>query len=65
MFNPAKLIILILAAVAIWYGYRAVKREIGRVRAQLRKAKSEKSDSNAKIQPLEKDADGVYRIKDD
>lgn len=65
MFNPVKLIILILVGLAVWYGYRAVKREIGRVRAQLRKAEAEKSSAEAKIQPLEKDADGVYRIKDD
>jgi hypothetical protein len=64
MFNLPKLIILILGAAAIWYGYRAIKRELLRARTQLRKAEEEKSGSEM-IQPLEKDTDGVYRIKDD
>lgn len=64
MFNLPKLIILGLGATAIWYGYKAVKREIGRVREELRKAEVKKS-GEAEIQPLEKDEDGVYRLKDD
>jgi len=65
MFNLPKLIILALVALAVWYGYRAIKGEIGRVRSQLRKAKEEKNKSVNQVQPLEKDKDGVYRIKDD
>jgi len=64
VFNLPKLIILGLGALAIWYGYKAVKREIARVREELRKADIAE-DSAAKIQPLEKDKDGVYRLKDD
>ena len=64
MFNLPKLIILILGAAAIWYGYKAIKREVIRARAQLREAEEEKNGSE-KIQPLEKDADGIYRVKDD
>ena len=64
MLNLPKLIILILGAAAIWYGYRFVKRELGRVREQLREAEEEKNGTS-KIQPLEKDKDGVYRVKDD
>ncbi len=61
MFNLPKLIIMGLAASAIWYGYKVVKREMARVREELRK--SDNPDEN--IQPLEKDDDGVYRLKDD
>ena len=50
-----------LAAGAIWYGYKAVKREMARVREELRK--TDNPDEN--VQPLEKDDDGVYRLKDD
>ena len=64
MFNLPKLIILILAAAALWYGYRAIKKELLRVRTQLRDAEDE-NDMAGKVQPLEKDDDGVYRIKDD
>ncbi len=64
MFNLPKLIILVLGAAAIWYGYKAIKREVLRARTQLREAEKEKSGSE-EIQPLEKDADGVYRVKDD
>ncbi len=64
MFNLPKLIILILGAAAIWYGYKAIKREVLRVRTQLRETEKEKNAAE-EIQPLEKDADGVYRIKDD
>ncbi len=64
MFNLPKLIILILGAVVIWYGYKAIKREVSRARAQLRKAEEEKSGTE-RVQPLAKDADGVYRVKDD
>jgi hypothetical protein len=64
MFNLPKLIILILAAAALWYGYRAIKRELLRARAQLRDAEEEKGGAD-KVQPLEKDDDGVYRVKDD
>ncbi len=61
MFNLPKLIIMGLAAGAIWYGYKAVKREMARVREELRK--TDNPDEN--VQPLEKDDDGVYRLKDD
>ncbi len=64
MFNLPKLIILALGAAAIWYGYKIVKREIGRVREELNKAEAGQDAAN-EIQPLEKDADGVYRLKDD
>ncbi|MCP4185668.1 MAG: hypothetical protein GY761_20585 [Hyphomicrobiales bacterium] len=64
MFNLPKLIILILAAAALWYGYRAIKRELIRARAQLRDAEEENGGAG-KVQPLEKDDDGVYRVKDD
>jgi hypothetical protein len=64
VFNLPKLIILGLGAAAIWYGYKFVKREIARVREELQKAEVEKNGED-KIQPLEKDADGVYRLKDD
>ena len=64
MFNLPKLIILALGAAAIWYGYQLVKREVTRVREELRKAEVDKS-GESKVQPLEKDADGVYRLKDD
>ena len=64
MFNLPRLIIFALAAAAIWYGYRAIKREIIRVREELRKAEVGE-DGESEIQPLEKDADGVYRLKDD
>ncbi len=50
-----------LAAGAIWYGFKAIKREMSRVREELNKA--DNNDDN--IQPLEKDKDGVYRLKDD
>ena len=65
MFNLPKLIILALGALAVWYGYRAIKGEIGRVRSQLRKAEEDKNKTVNEVQPLEKDKDGVYRIKDD
>ncbi len=61
VFNLPKLIIMALAAGAIWYGYKAVKREMARVREELRK--TDNPDEN--VQPLEKDDDGVYRLKDD
>ena len=64
MFNLPKLIILILAAGAVWYGYKAIKRELIRARAQLREAEDDK-DGAGKVQPLEKDEDGVYRVKND
>jgi membrane protein implicated in regulation of membrane protease activity len=64
MFNLPKLIILILAAAAVWYGYKAIKRELLRARAQLQDAEKEKGGAG-KVQPLEKDDDGVYRVKDD
>jgi hypothetical protein len=64
VFNLPKLIILGLVAAAIWYGYRVIKREIVRVRTQLREAEDEKKQKS-EIQPLEKDQDGVYRLKDD
>lgn len=64
MFNLPKLIILGLGAIAIWYGYKVVKREVARVREELRKADISK-DGEAEIQPLEKDKDGIYRLKDD
>ena len=64
MFNLPKLIILALGAGAIWYGYKIVKREFGRVREELREAEIERRDG-PEIQPMEKDADGVYRVKDD
>ncbi len=64
MFNLPKLIILALGAAAVWYGYKLVKREMARVREELHKAEVEKS-GEGNIQPLEKDKDGVYRLKDD
>ncbi len=64
MFNLPKLIILMLAAGAVWYGYKAIKRELIRARAQLKNAEEEKGEAG-KIQPLEKDDDGVYRVKDE
>ena len=64
MFNLPKLIILALGVAALWYGYRAIKRELARVKSQLGNAQDKKS-ATGPIQPLEKDADGVYRLKDD
>lgn len=64
MFNLPRLILLGLGAAALWYGYKIVKREVARVREELRNAEVNKSE-DAKIQPLEKDEDGVYRLKDD
>jgi hypothetical protein len=64
VFNLPKLIILGLVAAAIWYGYRVLKREVGRVRDQLRKIQDAKKQES-EVQPLEKDEDGVYRLKDD
>ena len=61
MLNFPKLIILGIGATAIWYGYKAVKREIARVREELR----DTDEREAKVQSLEKDEDGVYRLKDD
>jgi|GEM_PF-6856106 len=64
MFNLPKLIILMLAAGAVWYGYKAIKKELLRARGQLRDAEEEKGGAG-NVQPLEKDDDGVYRVKDD
>jgi hypothetical protein len=64
VFNLARLIILGLVAAAIWYGYRAIKREVSRIRNQLSEAQDAK-EPKTEIQPLEKDEDGVYRLKDD
>jgi len=64
MFNLPKLVIIILVGAAIWYGYRAIKKELLRARAQLREADIGKNGTD-KVQPLEKDEDGVYRVKDD
>ena len=64
MLNLPKLVIFILVGAAIWYGYRAIKREIVRVRGQLRQAEEE-NNSVAQVQPLEQDEDGVYRVRDD
>ena len=61
MFNLPRLIIMALAATAIWYGYKVVKREMGRVREELRKS----DNDDKQVQPLEKDENGVYRLKDD
>ncbi|MCF6322180.1 MAG: hypothetical protein L3J32_10490 [Rhizobiaceae bacterium] len=64
MFNLPKLLILILVVGAVWYIYRAIKREMNRVREELRKAEVDKS-STGEPQPLVKDKDGIYRLKDD
>ncbi len=58
-----QLIGLALAGVAVWVGYKFVRREMARVGEELRKAATDKSEP--KSQPLEEGPDGVYRLKDD
>jgi len=64
VFNLPKLIILGLAVAAMWYVYRTIKREMARVGEELRKAEVKKNGAE-EIQPLVKDKDGIYRLKDD
>lgn len=62
MFNLPKLIIFALIGGAAWYGYRVIKREMGRVGEELDAADKEKKIKDI---TLEADDDGVYRPKDD
>lgn len=56
-----QLIALGLIGGAIWFGWRALKREMARINEETRAA--EKKSRN--ITPLEEDEDGVYRIPND
>ena len=58
-----QLIGLALAGVAVWVGYKFVRREMARVGEELREAAADKSEP--KTQPLEEGPDGVYRLKND
>lgn len=58
-----QLIGLALAGVAVWVGYKFIRREMARVGEELRKAAADKSEP--KSQSLEEGPDGVYRLKDD
>lgn len=55
-----QLIGLALIGGLVWYGYRALKREMERINRETRKA--EKNDKSKTV--LRQDKDGVYRPVD-
>ncbi len=56
-----QLIAIGLIGGVVWYGYKALKREMSRINEETRKAeKKEKSQT-----VLKQDKDGVYRPMDD
>ncbi|MEM7302417.1 MAG: hypothetical protein AAF468_15140 [Pseudomonadota bacterium] len=61
-----QLIFLAAAGVAVWFGYKAIKKEMARVGAQVREAEKTTAQGGMKeIGDLEKDPDtGVYKPKD-
>lgn len=56
-----QLIIVALVGGAIWYGYRAFKREMDRVAAETREAELKRQPATR----LKKGKDGVYRPSGD
>ena len=55
-----QLIGLALVGGALWYGYRAFKREMDRVGKETREAEAKLKEKTV----LREDADGVYRPAD-
>ncbi len=60
-----QLIAVVLIGGVVWYAWRALKREMSRINAEVRDAKDVMGNSMKEVTPLEKGADGVYRPKGD
>lgn len=59
-----QLLVLVLAGVGLWVGYRWFRKETRRVQADLRKAEEALRQKQAsEIPSLEPDERGVYRPK--
>ena len=56
-----QLIALGLFGGIVWFGWRALKKEVERINAETRKAEK----SRQTIKPLKQDEDGVYRVEQD
>ena len=60
----AQLIAIALVGGLLWYGYRALKREMERISAESRKAER-KADEAKRGKELVRGEDGVYRLEGD
>ena len=59
-------LILLLAALGLWAGYRWVRQEIGRVQSDLGDAETLRRREEARRPSLEQDPDtGLYKPRDD
>ena len=56
-----QLIALGLVGGIVWFGWRALKKEVARINAETRAAERKKKN----ITPLKEGEDGVYRVEKD
>jgi len=56
-----QLIALGLIGGVVWYGWRALKKEVVRINEETRKAEKK----SRTVTPLQQDEDGVYRVSKD